>query len=95
MDFGASRSYEKHFMDQYIEVIKSAADGDKERVLKISRDMGFLTGYESKVSLMFSVIILTGNRFPKPIDKKLLLELVFFSFHSPLLHVPLNYPKKG
>lgn len=50
MDFGASRSYEKHFMDQYIEVIKSAADGDKERVLKISRDMGFLTGYESKVS---------------------------------------------
>lgn len=49
LDFGASRSYTKAFMDQYIEVIKGAADRDREKVLNISRDMGFLTGYESKV----------------------------------------------
>lgn len=37
-------------MDKYIEVIKGAADGDREKVLILSREMGFLTGYESKVS---------------------------------------------
>uniref|UniRef100_A0A1B6C7G0 ABC1 atypical kinase-like domain-containing protein n=2 Tax=Clastoptera arizonana TaxID=38151 RepID=A0A1B6C7G0_9HEMI len=49
LDFGASRSYEKSFMDQYIQVIKAAGDGDRDKVLKLSRDMGFLTGYESKI----------------------------------------------
>lgn len=51
LDFGASRAYERSFIDKYIEVIKAAADKDRERVLKISRDMGFLTGYESKVRI--------------------------------------------
>lgn len=36
-------------MDKYISVIKAAADGDRKKVLLMSRDMGFLTGYESKV----------------------------------------------
>jgi len=36
-------------MDMYIQVIKSAADGDREGVLKMSQAMGFLTGYETKV----------------------------------------------
>ncbi|KAL1463281.1 hypothetical protein WDU94_015046 [Cyamophila willieti] len=49
LDFGATRSYSKAFMDQYIKVIKAGADGDKDTVLRISREMGFLTGYESKV----------------------------------------------
>uniref|UniRef100_A0A1B6ESG4 ABC1 atypical kinase-like domain-containing protein n=1 Tax=Cuerna arida TaxID=1464854 RepID=A0A1B6ESG4_9HEMI len=49
LDFGASRAYDKFFMDQYIQVIKAAADGNKDRVLEISREMGFLTGYESKI----------------------------------------------
>jgi len=49
LDFGATREYEKAFMDMYIQVIKSAADGDREGVLKMSQAMGFLTGYESKV----------------------------------------------
>ncbi|XP_047344902.1 atypical kinase COQ8B, mitochondrial isoform X2 [Vespa velutina] len=49
LDFGACRSYEKAFMDKYIEVINAASLGDREKVLNISRDMGFLTGYETKI----------------------------------------------
>ncbi|KAJ1522598.1 hypothetical protein ONE63_001779 [Megalurothrips usitatus] len=49
LDFGATRSYDKAFMDKYIEVIKGASVGDREKVLNLSREMGFLTGYESKI----------------------------------------------
>ncbi|XP_063218139.1 atypical kinase COQ8B, mitochondrial [Bacillus rossius redtenbacheri] len=49
LDFGASREYSREFMDQYIEVIRAAADGDRDKVLRLSKDIGFLTGYESKV----------------------------------------------
>ncbi|XP_014260393.1 atypical kinase COQ8B, mitochondrial isoform X2 [Cimex lectularius] len=48
LDFGATRSYSKKFMDEYINIIKAAADREKEVVLEMSRKMGFLTGYESK-----------------------------------------------
>ena len=50
LDFGASRDFSKTFVDDYIRVIRAAADKDKEGVLKISKDLGFLTGYETKVS---------------------------------------------
>ncbi|GFG30006.1 hypothetical protein Cfor_00598 [Coptotermes formosanus] len=50
LDFGASRAYSKTFTDMYIEIIRGAADGDRDRVLQVSRDIGFLTGYESKVT---------------------------------------------
>ncbi|KAI4490926.1 hypothetical protein M0802_010600 [Mischocyttarus mexicanus] len=49
LDFGACRSYEKAFMDKYIEVINAASLGDRDKVLNLSRDMGFLTGYETKI----------------------------------------------
>ncbi|VDM46056.1 unnamed protein product [Toxocara canis] len=49
LDFGASRSYPKKFVDQYMHIIRAAYDLDKERLLKYSREIGFLTGYESKV----------------------------------------------
>ncbi len=49
LDFGASRSYEKKFIDQYLQVVKAALDGDRKKVLAYSEKMGFLTGYESKV----------------------------------------------
>uniref|UniRef100_A0A674DVE0 Atypical kinase COQ8A, mitochondrial n=1 Tax=Salmo trutta TaxID=8032 RepID=A0A674DVE0_SALTR len=48
LDFGATRGFSEDFTDIYIELIKSAAEGDREGVLKRSRDMKFLTGYESK-----------------------------------------------
>lgn len=50
LDFGASRAYEREFIDKYIEVIKAAVEKNRPKVLKLSLDMGFLTGYESKVS---------------------------------------------
>ncbi|XP_013133252.1 PREDICTED: aarF domain-containing protein kinase 4-like isoform X2 [Papilio polytes] len=49
LDFGATREYSKEFMDQYIEIIKAASEGDRAAILRMSRDMKFLTGYESKI----------------------------------------------
>ncbi|XP_055880566.1 atypical kinase COQ8B, mitochondrial-like isoform X3 [Biomphalaria glabrata] len=49
LDFGASREFSKKFVDKYILVIKAAADGNRKEVLLRSRDLGFLTGYETKV----------------------------------------------
>lgn len=48
LDFGASRSLDKDFTDHYVEVMRAAADGDRAKVLRKSRDLKFLTGYESK-----------------------------------------------
>ncbi|KAL6442096.1 hypothetical protein ACFW04_002424 [Cataglyphis niger] len=49
LDFGACRSYEKAFMDKYIDVINAASEGNRDKVLQLSREMKFLTGYESKI----------------------------------------------
>ncbi|XP_014443563.1 atypical kinase COQ8B, mitochondrial isoform X3 [Tupaia chinensis] len=48
LDFGASREFGMEFTDHYIEVVKAAADGDRDRVLQKSRDLKFLTGFETK-----------------------------------------------
>ncbi|ODM99712.1 AarF domain-containing protein kinase 4 [Orchesella cincta] len=48
LDFGASREYRNGFVDNYMRILKGAAANDKETVIKASRDIGFLTGYESK-----------------------------------------------
>ncbi|XP_015766226.1 PREDICTED: atypical kinase ADCK3, mitochondrial-like [Acropora digitifera] len=49
LDFGASRSYDKKFVDKYIKIIRGAAIGDRAMVIENSVGLGFLTGYESKV----------------------------------------------
>lgn len=49
LDFGACREFSKKFTDQYMRVIKAAADKDKAKIIEHSRTIGFLTGYESKV----------------------------------------------
>ncbi|KAJ8737939.1 hypothetical protein PYW08_000534 [Mythimna loreyi] len=49
LDFGATREYSKEFMDQYIEIIHAASLGDRQAILDMSREMKFLTGYESKI----------------------------------------------
>ncbi|XP_050300302.1 atypical kinase COQ8B, mitochondrial isoform X3 [Anthonomus grandis grandis] len=49
LDFGASREYSKEFMDRYVQVLKGACDGDRNIVLNVSKELGFLTGYESKI----------------------------------------------
>lgn len=48
LDFGATREYSSNFVDKYIRVIHSAANKDKEGILKWSRELKFLTGYETK-----------------------------------------------
>ncbi|XP_064408797.1 atypical kinase COQ8B, mitochondrial [Latimeria chalumnae] len=49
LDFGASRGYGKEFTDHYIEIVRAAALGDREKVLGKSRDLKFLSGFETKV----------------------------------------------
>uniref|UniRef100_A0A8C3VUJ3 NUMB like endocytic adaptor protein n=1 Tax=Catagonus wagneri TaxID=51154 RepID=A0A8C3VUJ3_9CETA len=48
LDFGASREFGIEFTDHYIEVVMAAANGDRDRVLQKSRDLRFLTGFETK-----------------------------------------------
>ncbi|GAB5582023.1 atypical kinase COQ8B [Prionailurus iriomotensis] len=48
LDFGASREFGTEFTDHYIEVVMAAANGDRDRVLQKSRDLKFLTGFETK-----------------------------------------------
>ena len=48
LDFGATRMYSKKFVDQYIRIIRGAADNDRAAVLKWSQSLKFLTGYETK-----------------------------------------------
>lgn len=50
LDFGACREFSKKFTDQYMRVIKAAADKDTGKIIEYSREIGFLTGYESKVT---------------------------------------------
>ena len=37
-----------------MKIIKAAADSDRDKVLKYSQDLGFLTGYETKVITIFT-----------------------------------------
>ncbi|MCJ8750057.1 hypothetical protein PDJAM_G00194950 [Pangasius djambal] len=72
LDFGATRGFDETFTDNYIEIIKAAADGDRERVLKHSVDMKFLTGFESKAMEKAHVdaVTILGEAFAsdKPFD---------------------------
>ena len=49
LDFGASREYSDEFVDTYMHIIRGAARNDRETVRKYSVEIGFLTGYETKV----------------------------------------------
>ncbi|PKU41000.1 chaperone activity of bc1 complex- mitochondrial [Limosa lapponica baueri] len=65
LDFGATRGFDEKFTDVYIEVIKAAADMDRERVLKKSIDMKFLTGYEVKEmeDAHLNAVLILGEAF--------------------------------
>ncbi|KAL7831599.1 hypothetical protein AOLI_G00291470 [Acnodon oligacanthus] len=47
LDFGACREYPKAFTDDYIEVVHAASVGDRATVLQKSKDLKFLTGFET------------------------------------------------
>uniref|UniRef100_A0A668AWU0 Atypical kinase COQ8A, mitochondrial n=1 Tax=Myripristis murdjan TaxID=586833 RepID=A0A668AWU0_9TELE len=65
LDFGATRGFDKSFTDTYIEVIKAASEQDREGVLQRSRDMKFLTGYETKAmeNAHVDAVMILGEAF--------------------------------
>ncbi|CAF1005696.1 unnamed protein product [Brachionus calyciflorus] len=67
LDFGASRTYSRKFVDKYIRIIKAAADNDREGVLKWSRELKFLTGYETKMmeDAHVDAVLILGEAFRK------------------------------
>ncbi|KZC11761.1 PREDICTED: aarF domain-containing protein kinase 4 [Dufourea novaeangliae] len=67
LDFGACREYGKSFMDKYIEIIYAASEGDRDKILNLSREMGFLTGYESKImeEAHVDTVMVLGQVFDK------------------------------
>ncbi|XP_037652096.1 atypical kinase COQ8A, mitochondrial [Sebastes umbrosus] len=65
LDFGATRGFDKSFTDSYIEIINAAANNNREGVLQKSRDMRFLTGYESKAmeNAHVDAVMILGEAF--------------------------------
>ncbi|XP_023649097.2 atypical kinase COQ8A, mitochondrial [Paramormyrops kingsleyae] len=65
LDFGATRGFDVSFTDLYIEIIKAAAEGDRDGVLKRSIEMKFLTGYESKAmeNAHVDAVMILGEAF--------------------------------
>lgn len=65
LDFGAARSYNKEFVDNYIQIIRAAADRDSEKVYEYSKKLGFLTGYETKAMRQAHVdsVMILGEAF--------------------------------
>ncbi len=48
IDFGAAREYSKSFVDGYMKLVWAAANKDRETIINISKELGFLTGDETK-----------------------------------------------
>uniref|UniRef100_A0A668ANX7 Atypical kinase COQ8A, mitochondrial n=1 Tax=Myripristis murdjan TaxID=586833 RepID=A0A668ANX7_9TELE len=65
LDFGATRAFDQSFTDVYIEIIRSAAEGDREGVMRKSIEMKFLTGFESKAMINAHVdaVMILGEAF--------------------------------
>ncbi|XP_070698514.1 atypical kinase COQ8A, mitochondrial [Pempheris klunzingeri] len=65
LDFGATRGFDKSFTDTYIEIINAAASKNREGVLQKSRDMKFLTGYETKAmeNAHVGAVMILGEAF--------------------------------
>ncbi|KAM8952296.1 atypical kinase COQ8B, mitochondrial [Pelodytes ibericus] len=65
LDFGASRDFGEKFTDDYIEVVKAATDGNREKVLQKSRDLKYLTGFETKVfeEAHIDAVMILGEAF--------------------------------
>jgi hypothetical protein len=62
LDFGATREYKPSFVNTYFKIIDAAAHKKRDAVLEYSRDIGFLTGYESKVRYILNYFKLMKDR---------------------------------
>ncbi|KAL9623349.1 MAG: hypothetical protein Q9160_002456 [Pyrenula sp. 1 TL-2023] len=49
LDFGASREYAEHFITLYARNLQAASRGDRSACKDLSVELGYLTGYESKL----------------------------------------------
>lgn len=67
IDFGASRGFESRFTGPYLELIMAASKGDKPTVLQKSKEMKFMTGFESKVmeDAHVDAVMILGEAFSK------------------------------
>jgi aarF domain-containing kinase len=50
VDFGATREYSKEFIDDWLRLLKAAADDDRDGCVEWSLKLGYLTGKENKVT---------------------------------------------
>ncbi|XP_052890867.1 atypical kinase COQ8B, mitochondrial [Anopheles moucheti] len=68
IDFGATRFYQKAFMDDYLKVIIAATKNDRQQILELSRKMGFLTGYETPAmeNAHIDAVLILGEVFSVP-----------------------------
>ncbi|EJD05228.1 ABC1-domain-containing protein [Fomitiporia mediterranea MF3/22] len=73
IDFGATRSYSKQFIDKWMHVLQAAVNEDRERCIHWSLELGYLTGKESETMLDAHIRSLTllatpfrGNKSPPP-----------------------------
>jgi len=64
IDFGASREYSKSFVDGYMRLVWAAANNDRDTLLKVSKEVGFLTGDETPE--MTAAHLDTGMTFGEP-----------------------------
>ncbi|KAG8177050.1 hypothetical protein JTE90_024937, partial [Oedothorax gibbosus] len=72
LDFGACNDYAPEFVDTYLKIIKGAAEQERETVLKYSQELGFLTGFETKImeETHIDAVMILGEAFAckKPFD---------------------------
>ncbi|CAM4700240.1 unnamed protein product [Caretta caretta] len=68
LDFGASRPFSREFTHHYIEVVKAAAEGDRAKVLQKSKDLKFMTGFETKEfeEAHVDTVMILGEAFSAP-----------------------------
>lgn len=68
LDFGACREYKESFTDDYIEVVHAASIGDRATVLQKSKDLKFLTGFETKAfeDAHVEAVMILGEAFASP-----------------------------
>ncbi len=65
IDFGASRDFSPIFIDNYLKIMRAAADNNSERVKELSIQGGFLTGYETRemIDAHISAVMILGEGF--------------------------------
>ena len=62
LDFGATQRYSRSFTLKYLRLLQAAAQDDTSGMLKHSKDLGFLTGAESKVKKASTKNLILNSR---------------------------------